>query len=591
MRSTTATTKLWSRLKPCLNMAAGDLRRFWSLPAATFLMLILFVAMPDLQAAQAMERTNLLQNSPLDLIAAGALPIMASVCVCAWLHDRRLAARAHALPLTRNQHFFGHLASGWILSVLPFAALFFVYMYLIDHSAMRLQLQSESDYYYNAYFWTWLWDMLITTTYVYSLSVLAGIIAGTVVTHLLLAMFFNGLLPVIVYLVNHIVSAFWTGFWGLPLASSHLSPLTREWSSAGLRRLDTFQPNLIYTISAIFFLLAAWLLYRRWKVERVGESAMFKGFGEFVCVLFGFIGLCSGGMTLHSFSGSGGKALFLTGAAAGGILFYVVGRMILEKRLQVFHLAAMKKLAAFILCGAVFAVFMAFDLGGCAKRLPQVSETAAVQVDSLFGLECNAVISDPALIEKTRALGLALAEYGSPSSSAGVPSAASGDDEELFFVYFLDEYDPDYQKDSRKVRRSYAFDPAQPEIASAYKALFEDPAYKRLSPLYDLAGGGLTRILVPGSMGDSSPDIFYIIDPDHILAVARAVQEDFRSMTYEDILDARKENPSPIWKLELQVSADDGGGYVNTTLELRQNYSRTLKALKELGYDKYIPNI
>ena len=105
-------------------------------------------------------------------------------------------------------------------------------MYLIDHSAMRLQLQSESDYYYNAYFWTWLWDMLITTTYVYSLSVLAGIIAGTVVTHLLLAMFFNGLLPVIVYLVNHIVSAFWTGFWGLPLASSHLSPLTREWSSA-----------------------------------------------------------------------------------------------------------------------------------------------------------------------------------------------------------------------------------------------------------------------------------------------------------------------------------------------------------------------
>lgn len=44
-------------------------------------------------------------------------------------------------------------------------------------------------------------------------------------------------------------------------------------------------------------------------------------------------------------------------------------------------------------------------------------------------------------------------------------------------------------------------------------------------------------------------------------------------MTYEDILDAKKENPSPIWKLELQVSADDGGGYVNTTLELRQNYS------------------
>lgn len=92
-------------------------------------------------------------------------------------------------------------------------------------------------------------------------------------------------------------------------------------------------------------------------------------------------------------------------------------------------------------------------------------------------------------------------------------------------------------------------------------------------------------------MGDSSPDIFYIIDPDHILAVARAIQEDFRSMTYEDILDAKKENPSPIWKLELQVSADDGGGYVNTTLELRQNYSRTLKVLKELSYDKYIPNI
>lgn len=32
-------------------------------------------------------------------------------------------------------------------------------------------------------------------------------------------------------------------------------------------------------------------------------------------------------------------------------------------------------------------------------------------------------------------------------------------------------------------------------------------------------------------------------------------------------------------------------GTGKTTLELRQNYSRTLKVLKKLGYDKYIPSI
>lgn len=578
-------------ISPCADMIGSDLRRYWLLPAAAFLLLVIFVLMPDLAQIQQMQRGNPLQDSsPLFPVVAAALPVLVSACVFSWLHNRRMAARLHSLPLTRTQHFFSHLISGWILSVLPFLLLFIIYMLMMKYSDMALLLDDESDYYGNRFFWQWLLHILISVTYIYNLSVLAGVIAGTVLTHLLLALFLNGLLPVMVYLFHEIIIEFWTGFYSLPLASSDLSPLSHYWEEGGYYRIYAFfgseagieAPAALYLLAALLFLLAAWMLYRRLKVEREGESAVFKGFGELVCVLLGLVGLCACGMLLHLFGESGEKALFFTGAAAGGLVFYIAGLMLLEKRVQIFTRANLKKIGVFALCGAMLCSFLVFDLGGFAGRLPETSEIAAVQADHIYGLDGYAYLSDPALIEKGRTLSLTLAAHGKSWRNAAKY------DDSIFFTYYLDkDWKPEYNLTRSRpkiIQRSYAFDPAQPDIAKAYAALFDDPAYKKLSPLYDLEDHMAGKEGIPINREGIEPGYEEIMNPDDIKAIARAIQADFRAMTYEDHLAGRSQNKAPVITLDLPIKDEIGGGISFFHLELRQDYSRTLNELKTRGY-------
>ena len=578
---------------PRAYMISGDLRRYWLLPAAVFLLLIIFVLMPDLAQIRLMNRNNpLLDSSPLFPAAVAALPVLVSVSVFSWLHNRRMAARLHALPLTRNQHFFSHLISGWVLSVLPFILLFITYMLIMKYSNMSCLLASETIYYGSRFFWQWLLRILITVTYIYNLSVLAGVIAGTVLTHLLLALFLNGLLPVVIYLFHDIIFAFWTGFVSLPMASSDLSPLSHYWGQDGsfhiylLSGSETgIDPFLIlYLLAAAAFLLIAWLLYRRLKLEREGASAVFKGFGELVCVLFGLVGLCACGMLFHLFGESGEKTLFFTGAAAGGLVFYMAGLMLLEKRVQIFSKTNLKKIGAFALCGALFCSFMALDLGGFAKRLPKASAITAASAPDLYEIDDYEIrFTDPALIEKLRTLSLTLAEHGKPVSRADKY------DETISFTYYLDaSWDPESKPSGvppKIIQRAYAFDPAQPDIAKAYGALFDDPAYKKMSPLYDLEDRVDDKLPIPmnGKQYDTDFD-GCIIDPADIKAIARAIQADFRAMTYEDLLEGRRLNKAPVGSLNLNIRDIQGGGSFSFYLELRQNYSRALKELKDCGY-------
>lgn len=580
---------------PCLDMISGDLRRYWLLPAAAFLLLVIFVLMPDLQQVQLLNRNNpLLDSSPLFPVIAAALPVLVSVNVFSWLHNQRMAARLHALPLTRSQHFFSHLLSGWILSVLPFVLLFAAYMLLMKYSNMPYLLETEDLYYGSRFFWQWLLQILITVTYIYNLSVLAGVIAGTVLTHLLLGLFLNGLLPVMVYLFHEIIIEFWTGFYSLPLASSDLSPLSHYWGEDGyfFYRRYTEPPVLLlltalYLLAALLFLLASWLLYRSLKVEREGEAAVFKGFGELVCGLFGLVGLCACGMLLHLFGESDETTRFFTGAAAGGLVFYIAGRMLLEKRVHIFTAANLKKISVFALCGALLCSFMVFDLGGFAGRLPKASEISAINADGIYGLDWETYLTDPALIEKARALSLTLAAHGKSWRHAGKY------DEDIFFTYYLDkDWTPEYNLTRSRpkiIHRKYAFDPAQPDIAKAYAALFNDPAYKKQSPLYHLEDRITDKMGIPINRNGSEYGYEEIMNPDDIKAIVRAIQADFRAMTYADLLEGRAQNKAPVLTLDLPINneaARGGGSYL--CLKLRQNYSRTLKELKSRGYANHL---
>ncbi len=148
------------------------------------------------------------------------LPICASIAVFSCLHGNAPATAMHAMPFSRKKLYrssvvsrydhdcFAHIAHRAVLHRFYSAVTFIIW-------PQRSCLPGSFGHLFPHFF-------------VYAVSTFAAVVAGSVVTHILLAMFFNGLLPITIYLVNRFMSAFLFGYSNSPLASYIFSPVSFE---------------------------------------------------------------------------------------------------------------------------------------------------------------------------------------------------------------------------------------------------------------------------------------------------------------------------------------------------------------------------
>ena len=206
-------------------LVSRNLKQFWLIPFAAFLAYFIRGILPLIVKSSSYETLRYLTNDVLsnhDYVYLGVLmvlPICASIAVFSYLHGNAPATAMHAMPFSRKKLYRSSVVSGMIMIVLPILLIGLCYAVLLRGDVYDLAPEILPS---------WIFRTFVSTFFVYAVSTFAAVVAGSVVTHILLAMFFNGLLPITIYLVNRFMSAFLFGYSNSPLASYIFSPVSFE---------------------------------------------------------------------------------------------------------------------------------------------------------------------------------------------------------------------------------------------------------------------------------------------------------------------------------------------------------------------------
>lgn len=450
-----------------------DLKRFAPIPAIMFFLYFLIYGMQLLKVNGKEGFVGIpdyfyrMYDDRVQAVLLCITAVLCAVSVFAYLHNKASATAAHAMPFQRKTIFASHCLAGGILTAAPvvLSALTFILICAAQTAAGNrvYSVDPAEPANFAAIYMAWLAASLVTLFFVYAVSVLAAVIAGTIFTHILLAMFLNGIVPVTIYVVNEYLRQFWPGLSVMPLASVTFSPVSRFFCGYYYITLKTAVPYV--AVAAVLILLSG-LLYKRIQLERENSSVVFNAFGEIVCMLFAFIGMTVGGFTGQFIMNTESLPVFFLFAFAGALLFYLIGRMILEKKLQVFTLAAWKKFGVFLAAAALFCAFTVFDITGFVEKVPDAEDVKSVSIDAPVGTADDyAVFSEEDSIEQLVALHrLLIKEYTGYHNDYH-----SGDS--VLITYEL--------KNGRQMQRVYSVDliNCQP-VFEIFKELYETEEFK-----------------------------------------------------------------------------------------------------------------
>ena len=113
-----------------------------------------------------------------------AMPLAVSLALCNFLHKKNAVMFHHSIPVKRTQMYLSIVIAGLIIMFVPIVLLSF-YISAVVNIATALKILGFG---------------ILSSTYVFSICILAGIISGTTVMHFILAIWFN-FLPQSIYAV------------------------------------------------------------------------------------------------------------------------------------------------------------------------------------------------------------------------------------------------------------------------------------------------------------------------------------------------------------------------------------------------------
>ena len=286
--------------------------------------------------------------------------ILCAVLVFQYLNRSTSAFLMHSFPVSRKCLFLSHALSGYLMLLIPFVLLFVMLglFCLLGHIPMGLALLS--------YFL----EMLFATAFFYSLAVLLTMFSGNSIMSIIMYTVMQALVYSVTSLLQFVTDFFSYGShqysstqgverivtWMTPLLKmrnlfknqyGEADDIVRQVNSTTLNQF--FAPEIarfaLYLIPAALCFFLALLLYKKRKMERVGETLVFSWSKVifrfvfcfcvsllFVIVMY-FLGffLLAMNQTYDTFYLCG-----LVLLVAGTIISYIVCDMILEKTFHVF---------------------------------------------------------------------------------------------------------------------------------------------------------------------------------------------------------------------------------------------------------------
>ena len=378
-----------------------NFKLYWYVPVLAFVLYFFGGIFPILTNYSDLTRiSDLLINNfnNLNMIFVPLLicvPLIAACLSMSFFHKESRALALHSQPFSKSRLFNSQIVSGWLMCILPLLLMTLLYLCLMKEvpyaygyagSSWARYGVSDNAYTASAVF-GWLFSSVSLMTFHYGMFILAGSLVGTSVMQILLSGVMFGIVPLVLWITYAYCDTFLIGYAGMGdtfeaiMLNSNpiLSMLTQSYDE-----VFTLLSELKYLLAGIVMLLLARIAYAKAKLERVGDSMIFRITEEIITYLIVFVGMAAFGFVFYNMGADGesSRKLMLAGFAVGTLVTFIAVKIIIAKSIKIFNRANIISLCIFIVIGSIFVACTVFDATGYTKRVPDVDEVEAVSLNS-----------------------------------------------------------------------------------------------------------------------------------------------------------------------------------------------------------------
>lgn len=572
-----------------------NLRRFWAIPVLSFLVYFLSGVFPILMTYNKINNIaryielSLNNMQPFFMFAHLIFPIMAAVIVFKYLQSTSAVSMMHSMPFTRMKLFNSSVVSGLILILVPIFLNGIIllaiskpayYQYGTEMGLMTntVNLFARSE------ILNWIWVSAVMVIFIYAVSIFSGIISGNSLMHFAMCLFFNFIAPGLYAIFVAYFSKFLFGFdtsgsW-IDFAMS-ISPFLNALQKSGDFSLGV---TIYYIITFLILIALSAFLYKRRKLERAGDSLVFGFMEPIICYLIAFLGMTLLGFYFEVLGDS--IFYFYAGLAAGTIIFFIIGQMIVKKTPRIFN---SKGLRSFIIYG-IIAIFLMvslnMDVTGFEKRVPNTKDVKSFIMDENFRFGSSMhyynrfyyspmepIFEDVENIKAITAFHQSVVENKNHFENLG----------NVYGINFGIEYDPENAFSiNRRYVIDYEFYRNNPEL----KKIYESKEYKTIYSIKNIQFEQLKSIYLNST---DHRDSVEIKNEQEMQELLDAIERDFQAQSFEDRVSLKRNYATAEISFTYKDQESDTperllDGSIN--LSITDNYKNTITWLENHGYSE-----
>ncbi len=448
------------------------------------------------------------------LIFLIAFAVGIPVMLFSYMHFSASMSMHHSLPIKRSQLLLTKTLTGLILTIVPILINGAILGAIITAPQFRELIGVMPVV-------KWCLSGILYTVVIFALTVAVNMMTGHPVGTLIFTAGFAALPSILIVFLEAFFSVEYFGYSGSNMADilKYIYP-HEEW-------LMTFPSYLIYILMGVAFLIGAYFLYNRRKLENHGEVIAFSWLKP---VFIGIVAMLSSMLSWAYFNG----ILSLSGVwwiIPLGVIGTVIAWMVSRKSLSL--KGVHKPVLIYMAVALVAGMAVHFDITGFETRVPDVDDILSVQFGYHDDYEGVTYFGESEIKYKLRGgIDTSFKEYEDIKNVTELHKALVKDKTKPYSGYFMPlEYT---LKNGKTITRNYHID--YNKLAEYLKPIYETPQMRAVE--YDLVDGTekefLSIEIQDRRFATTDDDTIYPDNP-YMERIIEALKKDIENLTYEDM--------------------------------------------------------
>ena len=365
-----------------------NFKQQWYVPALLFILYFLSgifpVLMMDRESRGYYAQTSLANNNFFFGVFIVFVPLVTACIMIRYYHRADMAFALNSQPYSRGKLFNTNILSGWIFMVLPVVLTGLIYMAVsgsIETPIYGNGIIGWEQAYTVKTALMWIVESISLYTFYYGLCILAGSLVGNTVTQILGSLVFYGLVPALagIFLLfsEYCLPGYSSSSEAILKVIMYSQPILGGLLSSAT---EIVLPDRIwYLVAGLLLILIAKFICNRAKLEKVGDSMIFRPVEAVVTVVITFIGGAILGL-LFGYVFDNSLGMFLLGAFVGAAISFFLVKIILARSIRIFNKTNLKTFIAALVITFLFISSFVMDVTGFGRRVPGDSDIASVNV-------------------------------------------------------------------------------------------------------------------------------------------------------------------------------------------------------------------